>query len=476
MSEYELTIGDTKIDFVQERKQVSAVRLFRSYNDVGLFEFVLFDDRLISKAGLGSIVKLDIGGDVIFSGKVFSEEIFSDSSGRGKYISVMSPFGWCDYIRAKDVAGVPRLHFSQTSSGMIIASLISNQAEEIRLIGAGVGEFYDVAELSGLDEPVENVWFENCSLKSALKSILDSGGYVLTISPVDLHWKIRKVEELDVCDLDLSSASGLQLAGYGIKRDLSERCSAVRFVSDRKVSVGYSPAVAGWDASLEANWQLRCGGFDMPNGIEPDERVWVYRRYSYGGIDGLLEDYPIELVQKVPKETGGYCYQVIETIGIDREEKYIIAKWPVLSVPAGGRINRRNGFVAGKAGAGDVYVRYRYYEQEPEYSQRYPSAGYSGEVLDTAGLVCEEVKYCSDVRCISQRNVVKEWRDKSGIYQRVKLSVRGELRHFTELIKKDVRVRVNSQGCIDLPANACFAVESLEYDFTRSLMTLAIKR
>ncbi len=475
MGEYLLKIADTNIFLSREPKKVSAIRLVRRRNEGDLFEFVLFDERLINKAGLGSIVQLGIDDDMIFRGRVLSEEIFSNASGRGKYISVLSPFGWCDYIRVKDDAGIPRLSFLSTTVGVIVSELINRHADEIRQIGAGDDEFFDELEINKLDEPIENVWFENRSLKSALQEILVAGDYALMIYPETLRWKIKPTDELDVYNLDLSRASENQLIEYRIRTDLSDRCSAVRLVSDRKTGIGYSSAVPAWDVSLETNWRMRESGFSKPDSDEPEGIAWVYRRYSYEGISGLLDNYPIELVQKVANESGGYSYQIIETVGIDRANKYVIAKWPILAVPNSGRINRRNGFIKGKSVGGEVYIRYRYYENEPEYSVRYPSEGFAGQAVDTAGLICEDVSYCSDIRRISDVRALKLWRNRSGIYQNIDLSIKGKLSQFSGLIRENRRVNIIASESVELPVNTCFRVEYIAYDFTRNLLRLGLK-
>ncbi len=474
MSEYRLEIGDTNIAVSNMSKDACAIRIAKGVNEAGIFEFVLFDERLMNKAGIGSFVKLISNDNVIFYGRILSEEVFSTSRGRGKYVSALGAFGWCDYIVAKDDAGIPILQFSSTSVGEIISELLERHESEILRLGAGNEAFYSEEELSKLDEPIDSIRFENCSLKSVLQNLLSAGNYVLTISPATLSWDIKSADELDIYELNVSRSSEKQLVEYRIKTDLSERCSAVKLVSSRKVSIGYASATPAWNSLLESDWRIRNGGFSQPDNDEPDECFWVYRRYSYSGISDLLESYPIELVQKQPNDSGGYSYQVIETLMIDKENKYIVSKWPILSVPDCGKINRRNGLIKGKAQCGEVYIRYRYYESEPEYSERYPEEGFSGQAIETAGLVCENVLYCSDVRQINNERAIKYWRNKSRIYRNVELSIRGELNQFNELIAKSKRVNISSSEIIELPSNSCFALEYAEYDFMKNLLKVKL--
>ncbi len=476
MSEYRIEIADTSISLADgESKLLWPIRLTRRINDAEWFEFVLFDNRLISKAALRSPIRLSVDDNIIFSGRVFSEETFSNAAGTGKYITAMGSFGWCDYVRAADEAGIPKLQFSSTTVGAVIAELLERHSNQLQLLGAAGDNFYELSELSGLTEPIDNIWFENRSVKSAITELISLGNYALTIEPENLRWDIKSAEQLDVYELNLTRASASRLIEYRIKTDLANRASAIKLVSDRKASIGYASASPAWDSSLESSWRIRCAGYNQPDDSNVDDDAWVYRRYSYAGISGLLENYPIELVQKLPNESGGYSYQIIETLPVDRDNKYIVAKWPVLSVPASARINRRNGLVKGKSQAGEVYIRYRYYESEPEYSERYPAEGFAGQAVDTAGLICEDVQYFSDIRQVSSSRALREWRNRSKIYQTLSLTVKADFDVISTLLAESLRISISGSEVIELPKTVCFLAEYVEYDFSQNLMYIKLK-
>ncbi len=468
MSDYILeTAGRTIKLGSGNNPRVSLVRLQSNFNRGKIFEFILHDIELLGLVGLRSSVRLSVDGVVIFSGFVFSECSFFGSTGSGKRIVAQSSLRWCEFVRVTDSAGVPRIQFTATTVGQVLSQILNQHASEICDLGLGSENFYSEQILAGLDEPVDHLWIENRSLLSVLGEVLTIGEYSLDIDSATLFWQFSSVDDLDIIKIAVGRGSANQLIAYSLLRDLSEACSAVRLVSNRKVSIGYGKASPAWDGSLESSWQLRTDYYSVPNASDAEDSAWVYRRFSYDGISELAEEYPIELVQKVPTDGGGWTYQLLETQLVDREGKYIVSRYPILKVPEARRINKQNAVIAGKAKAGDVYIRYRYYESEPEKGVRFPPDGFAGQVMDTAGLKCLYNEYVSDERKINLDRAHREWKSKSSLNQAITLSVRGDIP--ADVFRKPVRLRIGHSEVPDLSTEEIYLPSIIEYDFIRGM-------
>ncbi|MFA5864480.1 MAG: hypothetical protein WC975_07305 [Phycisphaerae bacterium] len=471
MPNYQLQIASSTVTLKDgPNDRVSLLRLGRSYNGSTNLELILHDTNLIGRAGLRSGIKFWSDGQLIFSGKIMTQETFAGSSGSGKRITAAGPLDWCEFIRITDMAGVPRLQFTQTTVGNILQEIFSRHGQTMRDLEIADGNFYT----ADLGELVDHLWIENHDLKTILLQLLSLGNYSLGIDPETLAWQILPPEQLNVYEMNLRRGSPYGLVGYRIHSSLADCCSAVRLVSDRQTAIAFAEAVPAWDSELESQWQLRHARYASPDSDQPDNLVWVFRRFSYGGIENLLENQPVELVQKVPTESGGWTYELIETLAPDRVNKYITAKFPVLASPEGRRINIRNPLPAGKSQMSQVFIRYRYLLPQAAMSVRYPSSGYGGQVLETAGLASELVMYLSDSRQLSESRARRIWHQKAQLNPQIELTLTGPL--VTEIFSGPRRLRLLLSDNIDLPRAESFLPDLAEYDFAAGTIKINLRR
>jgi len=451
---------------------LSLSRLSRSRTGATRLELTLHDPAIIDRAGLASRVRLMADDTVVFTGRVESQETFNGASGMGKRVVASGPFDWCRFVRVTDDAGIPKLQFAQTTVGAILTELLARHGQTLRQIGSACKDFYDPAQVAALGEPVDHLWIENRDLDAVISNLLSLGDYRLAIDPGTLAWQILLPRQMERCELDVAGGSVHTLLNYRFSSSLTNNCSAVRLVSDRAVSLGYAAAAPAWDTALESQWQLRHAQYASPNADEPNDLAWVFRRFSYAGIEGLLEDFPVELVQKVATAAGGWTYEVIESLPPDRTNRYIVARYPVLAGPASRRVSLRNPLPAGRSASAEVYIRYRYALPTASLCVRYPAQGHAGPVLEAAGLATEEVRYLSDDRQLNESHARRIWREKAELEQRMELSVAGPM--ITDVFRGGRRLTL--RGCADLPSGATFLPDHAEYDFVAGVHRLILRK
>jgi hypothetical protein len=465
-SSYEINTGQSQ--------STGLVRLIRQFDGSTTLELLLRSTDLIGRVGLRSPVRLWSNGTQIFTGQIFRQELFADSVGSGKRIFAAGPLDWCETIDLLDEAGIAKLQFSQTTVGEILQGIFTRQGATMRSLDVAGNSFYEAAALTNLKAPIDHLWLENRDLKSVICELLTMGNYALAIDPETLAWQIRPIDELDLFELDLRTGSSLGIVGYRVVESTDGRYSAIRLVGDRDVEITYASATPAWDTSLESQWQLRHSQFADPDDDEPDVMSWVFRRFSYAAIDDLVEHEPVELVQNVPTENGGVTWQVVETLPLDRTGKYLIAKMPVLATPRAKTPIGKNAFRTGQVEAGEVAIRYRRYRDEPEISVRCPSSGFSGQILETAGLAREHVIYLSDSRQITQSRAERLWQQGSKLGSTVELNLSGPIQEELFVGPRRVKLRVTGNG--DLSQSDWFVPQRLEYDFSAGRLMISLKR
>ncbi len=452
------------------KQPVSPVRISRTESFGQSIELILNEPNLIGRTGLRSRVRLWIDGQLCFTGQIFSQETFANPTGSGKRIVAAGPFDWCSLVQALDDAGVPKLQWTQTTVGTVLQYLLNRGAGELRALEAAGENFYDPSALAALDAPVDHLWAENRNLKTLIAELLAVGDYRLAIHPETLFWTIATIGELDFYSLDLGRGSNWGLDEFCIASSLADCCAAVRLVSDRAVGIGFAPAVPAWDENLESQWQLRGPCYADPDADDPSALAWVYRRFRYDQIPGLLENEPVELVQKTATDNGGWTYQPVESLPLDRVNRCIIARLPILAGPSAKRINGKNPLSAGAAESPEVFIRYRYFLSQPQLEARYPSTGFGGRTLETAGLARELVVYMADSRQINDDRARRLWRAQSDPGRQVELTIRGPI--IPELMIRPMRLKLIGADSIDLPRGRPLVADAAEYDFTTGTMKL----
>jgi len=465
MSRFQLDLAGRTLTLTSPHTEnVALDRLTWTMNAGQRLLFTAWDLDLVGCVGLFSSVRLWSNDRLIFTGMVIGERSFSSPQGRGKRLEAGGPMDLARSIIACDEAGIPKLSYADTTVGAVLADLLGRHGDQLRQVAAaGSGDFYDASALADLTDPVDQCWLENRDLGSAMTEALDFAPLALSIDLDALFWHVIRFEQLPEFTLDLSSSSAWALGGYVIDRQLENSYSAVKLVSDRQVVIDDAEAAPAWDTELEAQWSLGHAHYDAPDGVEPDASAWVYRRFSYAGVSGLLEGEPVELVQKVKDVEGNVTYVPIEALPVDRENKYVIARHPVLGCAGAGRINVRNALIPGKAQAGDVRIRYRRFGDEPRLVQRYPAEEHSGWALDSGGLARDLVVYFANDRQITAEHAHRIWRQVNRADQRIALTLTGPLPEELLVATKRLRLR----GCRDLELLEASPLlpERLEYDF-----------
>lgn len=455
-------------------QQVLLERVEWSLNIGRRLTFTARDLDVVGSVGLLSSVRLFADSQLIFVGSIVSERITGSPGVRVKRFEAAGPLDLTRSIVVRDAGGVPQLRFEATSVGAILVELLERHGDEMVRIGAaGAGGFYDTDQIAALAEPVDLFWLENRDLGSVITELLALRPYALAVDLNDLHWSIVEPDQLDVFTVDLSSQDW-SLVGYRIDRNLRNSYSAVTLVSDRQVNVEFAEAAEAWDSDLEDDWQMLHASYSWPDADQPDETAWVYRRFSYAGIDGLLEDQPVELVQKIKDASGSWTYLPIETLGLDRQGKYVVARYPVLNPPGGGKINIRNALVGGKAQAGTVYIRYRRYGDEPGSSARYPEVGHSGWIVDSGGLARELVRYCPDDRTVNADRARRLWSRLNRADHKLTLTL--GTAGPTELFGGPHRVRLTNRSDPELIESETMIIEHLEYVFGTNELQMDLVR
>jgi len=452
--------------------RIALERLTLSRTGQRRLELAIRDSRVADRVGLGSRVRFFANQKIVFTGRVETRETIFDAGGTAERVVATGPFDWSGFVRVTDEAGVPCRQFSQTTVGGVIRTLMTQHGGDLaRLMATPLA--YDADTLTAMTEPVEYLRIENQNFNQVVCNLLNMGGYGLFIDPKTQAWQFYQPEKLPTYELNLYRRSSHPLKSFRYSSSLVDRCSAVRLVSQRKVAGGFSPALPAWESALESQWRLRHARYASPDTQTPDESAWVYRRFSYGGIESLLEDFPVELVQKVPTETG-WTYEIIETLPADRANRYLVAKNPGLATPEGRRVNGRNAMTPGKSLAGEVYVRYRYYLNEPTASVRYPEQGFAGQVMETGNLAAETAVYVTDWRLMNEAVARREWHRGSRMNPKLELTIGGEL--IGELFTSASRIFPRLVGLVDLPKGEWFATETLEYDFLQRQCKMTLKR
>jgi len=475
MADYRLELAGRTLELsTPHGDQVILEQLDSVLNSADRLSFTARDLDLMGGVGLFSSVRLFSGDRLVFSGRVIAEQSVSSSEGKFKRLEAGGPVDLSRSIVVCDGAGVPRLNYEDTTVAAILTDLFDRHGDGLVKVGAAASTtFYDVDEICDLTEPVDRLWLENSDLGSALAELLEFGPYALAIDLDDLFWHVTGLDELTEFSLDLSSPAW-SLVSYRIDRSLENCYSAVKLVSDRQVSVSCSSATAAWNSSLESTWRLVHPSYNSPDAEQADDLEWVYRRFSYGSISGLLEDHPVELVQKIKDPAGNWTYVPIDSLPLDRSGKYIIARYPVLTCPGGGRINFRNPLVTGKSQEGDVYIRYRYYGSQPRLTARYPSVGHSGWTVGSAGLAHELVQYCPDDRQVNSDRARRLWSRLSKANHRLSLTVGCAMPE--DLFSSPHRLRLTGADDPELVESEAMLIERARYDFSAGQLRLDLTR
>jgi hypothetical protein len=477
MTRYMLELAGKTLALSAPRSdQIILERLALTLNAGSRLSFTARNLNLAGSVGLFSSVKLWVDDTLIFCGRVIAERTFSSSREKGKRLEAGGPIDLARSVIACDAGGVPKLQYAGTTVGDVLLDLFERHGDQLRQAGSiSSSAFYETSQLESLTEPVDQFWLENRDLSSAVRELLEFGPYALTIDPEDLFWRVRRFDELDEFPLALwSSSSEWSLINYVIDRRFENSYSAVRLVSDRQVEPAYASAPPAWDSDLESDWQLRHAFYIAPGADEPDDLAWVYRRFSYAELSDLLEDHPVELVQKVKRADGNWTYASIDTLPIDRTGKYVLARYPVLATPGESHINIRNGLISGKSQGGDVYIRYRRFTDQPRLCQRYPSDGHAGWALEIGGAARELVVYSPDDRLINTGRARRLWRQVNKADQRINLVVAGPLP--AELVSSPRRIRLQGADDLELFESEALLAERIDYDFGTNRLQMELKR
>lgn len=475
MSSYQLELAGRTLPLPSAHsEQIMLDRLTSRLNTGAQLTFTARGMDVIGSVSLYSSVKLWLEDELIFAGRVLGEQVFNSSRGKGKRIEAGGPMDLARSIIATDDANVPRLQYENTTVADVLGDLLGRHGAALQDAGSANGAgFYDQSQLVELTEPVDQYWLENRDLASAIVELLEFGPYALAIDLDNLFWSVMRLDQLGEFALDLSSSSDWGLVSYQIDRRFENVYSAVSLVSDRQVQIAYVQATAAWDSGLETNWQLLHSFYSTPGADDPDDRAWVYRRFSYAGISDLLENHPVELVQKVKDTAGDWTYVPIDTLALDRAGKYVVARYPVLSAAGEGQINIRNALIGGKSQAGEVYIRYRRYTGGPRLSQRYPGQDYAGWALDSGGLARELVVYSPDDRLINEDRARRLWREVNRADQKIRLALTGPMP--STLFATPQRVRLLGADDIELLEAESLYPDWLEYDFGANRLTMELR-
>jgi len=427
-------------------------------------------DRDAGSPGLAAAVRFWCGEALVFAGRTTAERAWADGQSRGRLVEASGPVDLAGSVSAVDAAGVPVVSYRNATVGGVLLDLLERHADALRQAGAAGDVVCAAADVSPLSEPIDWLWVENGDLASAIGEALEFGPYVLAVDPATRRWRAATFDQLPRETLDLTSGSPWSAARWSLERS-SESCTAVRLVSERKVAIGLAEASPAWDAALEADWQLNHAFVNPQDASVIDGRARVYRRFGYGHIAWLLEDQPIELVQRTIGAAGQEVFTPVETLGPDLATQTVTSRYPILAVPPNGRVNSRNALVPGHSQSGEVRIRYRHHTDVPRLAARYPADGHSGPA---SAAPRERVVYCPDDRQITAERARRIWRQASRAAERISLAAVGPLP--AELAAGPARLAVRGLGEAAIAESESLVVEHLTYDFAARRLALVLRR
>ncbi len=472
MDEYLLKISSIKIPF-DEILSFGVSPMYYSFipNQSSVLILSVSPDSTLYTIGLGSEIQILQEDIPVYTGLVYSEDIYFDGKVRRKELKAIHLIDLADFVDAVDVIGVPKIELANISMGSAIKYLLDNSASKLKNLGLAANDFYEQLELDKLAEEIDYISLENETIWGSLRKILDSKDIFWWIDSEDKVWRFRRVQDLPIEEFSVDE--DYRLMGFKFGSNLSQLASAVKIVSGTNVKISYAQATPAWDSQLEDDWSLRVQFYSAPDDDKPNEQAYVYRRFSYADIPNLLENYPIELVQKVQTEDGNTTYKIVETQSIDRENKTILAKYPILEPPQAKRINKRNARIKGKANIGDVYIRYRQLDTQPLLQTRYPQIGFTGSILTTAGIRNERVYYQSKTEEITYQRAVELFRTIGRIEKTLILTLKGT--KFKQWMFNPHRLKLIGFDDINISQAYTFLPIAIEIDFISGLTRLELK-
>jgi len=478
MSRYRLTIDQTTYDPAEADCPLALKSLTVAYN---AGRRLLLRGRLDRPARLPDLftpIRLqDDQNTVLFAGRITGSNERRDAEGQQFTLTAQGPLGLAGMVTAVDDLGIAKLEYRGESTSDVIADLMVRHQDCLaQLSAAGDPDEQPCCDLNDLealhDAPVQVV-LENYPLDQALLLILEDQHAGIVVDPETLVWHFHRFDQLPQRQLRLNAAGGEKLLSVQVDNDLLGRCSAVKLFGPRTVQIAAAEQEVqpAWDSALESSWSWPHRHYSSGS-AEADEYCWVYRRYSYAGIDDLLEDQPVQLLQQVTL-SGGYTTLVpVETMPLDTANKYVVARYPLVESPAQYRVNGDTVEIPGRARAASrVVLRYRRLAGVAACSCRYPQSGFDGPVAKLFNFQRQRSVYVSDASEANETNARRLWSNGSLPAYRCRLTVRGVApRQFSNL---DCKLRFADGELAGGPLPA-LPLMRLDHDFERSVSRLCL--
>lgn len=456
---------------------INPVRYIFTPDGAGMFYVEVVDKAFDWPAGLGSSFEIIEDKATIYRGFVYSQERYFDGKSIRKGFKIYDNLLGLCFVDAVNHFGVPNIRLKDIFISDLIKYLIDNARERLLGLGLVSGEGYIKADLDGIfQEKVGYFKLVNESLFSGINKAMDASleKCIFWLDHRDKVLRFSRRESLKV--YDLSYAEGIRLIDYRHKTDLASLASSVEIRSDPAVEIAYSAAVKAWNEDLEGLWSIRYPLYASPDSSEEDELAFVFRRFSFAHIGDLLEDEPIELLEKVPTDDGGFTYKLIDTLPADKENKVLIARYPVVASVGPGRADRKNIRLEGKGELPEVYIRYRRVSSSPDFGisfARYPESGFSGTVFRQAAIENNRIFYVKDRSRIKDEEASLLFKRYCGIKGSLELTFKA-VNLFPWMFRPSL-IRLVSLGDQVVSTGSLGFVKRVELDFNRSTTTLSLE-